>query len=101
MVTIVGYQKRKNEEEKEFFVLILQSGIEVIKSQTGGMYATAKKASLPSTFTEETCRQLIGQELTGRIKKVDCEPYEFVIPDTSEVITRSHRYEYSTEDPEL
>ncbi|MES2448770.1 MAG: hypothetical protein V4546_16415 [Bacteroidota bacterium] len=98
MVTIVSYQKRKNDEEKEFFVLILQSGIEIIKSQSGGMYATAKKASLPSTFTEETCKQLIGQELVGSIQKVECDPYEFVIPETSEVITRSHRYEYCNEE---
>lgn len=94
MVTIVSYQKRKNDEEKEFFVLILQSGIEIIKSQNGGMYATAKKASLPSTFTEDTCKQLIGQELNGSIQKVECDPYEFVVPETSEVITRQHRYEY-------
>lgn len=97
MVKIIDYQKRKNDEEKEFFVLILQSGIEIIKSQNGGMYATAKKATLPSTFTEETCKQLIGQELMGSIQKVECEPYEFVIPETSEIISRNHRYEYFNE----
>lgn len=99
MVKIVDYQKRtSSEDSKEFFVLILQSGIEIVKSQNGGMYATAKKASLPSTFNEDTCKALIGNEMSGAITKVECEPYEFIIPETGELIARSHRYEYTNDE---
>jgi len=97
MVRIIQYQKRKSEDDREFFVLVIQSGIEVVQSQNGGMYLTAKKATIPSTFNEDICQSLIGQELSGSIVRVECEPYEFVIPETSEVITRNHRYEYSPE----
>ncbi|MFC4209552.1 hypothetical protein ACFOWA_00070 [Pedobacter lithocola] len=97
MVRIIQYQKRKSEDDREFFVLVVQSGIEVVKSQNGGMYLTAKKATIPSTFNEDICQSLIGQELAGSIVRVECEPYEFVIPETSEIITRNHRYEYSPE----
>ena len=98
MVRIVNYQKRMTEEGKEFFTLELQGGIEMVKSQeTGKFYVTARKANISSTFDELTCQALIGTELPGAVKKVDCEPYEYVVKDTGEVITLSHRYEYVEE----
>jgi hypothetical protein len=98
MVTVNGYQLRKTEEGKEFFALILISGIEIIKSQTGGFYATAKKVSIPSTFNEETCKALIGEEMKGSIKSVKCEPYTFKIPETGEEIISTRRFEYFPEE---
>ena len=53
------------------------------------------------TFNEETCESLIGTELDGRIKKVSVEPYEYVIPDTGEMVKLSYRYEYTTELDEM
>jgi hypothetical protein len=51
MVKIVNYQKRTTEDGKDFFVLELQGGIEVVKSQeTGKLYMTARKASMSCTF---------------------------------------------------
>lgn len=98
MVRIVNYQKRQTEEGKEFFVLELQGGIEMIKSQeTGQFYMTARKTSISSTFDELTCQSLIGTELSGRIEKLACDPYEYVIKDTSEVIMLSHRFQYVEE----
>ncbi|MDY0196569.1 MAG: hypothetical protein RBR68_02015 [Tenuifilaceae bacterium] len=98
MVTIVDYAKRTNAEGKEFFILRLQGGLELVKSsQTGQMYATAKTASITSTFTEEVCKSLIGQQLPGSVSRVECEPYEYTVQDTGEVITLSHRYEYRQE----
>jgi hypothetical protein len=95
MVRIVNYQKRRGEEGKEFFTLELQGGIEMVKSQeTGKFYVTARKASISSTFDEMTCQALIGTELPGTVAKVNCEPYEYVVKDTGEVIMLSHRYEY-------
>jgi hypothetical protein len=46
------------------------------------------------TFDELTCQSLIGTELPGSVRKVECEEYEYTIKDTGEVITLSHRFEY-------
>lgn len=98
MVRIVNYQKRQTEEGKEFFTLELQGGIEMVKSQqTGKFYVTARKATIPSTFDEQTCIALIGTELPGKVQKVTCEPYEYTIKETGETLTLSHRYEYMEE----
>jgi len=98
MVRIVNYQKRQTEEGKEFFTLELQGGIEMVKSQqTGKFYVTARKATISSTFDELTCQSLIGTELPGNVQKVECEPYEYTIKETGEIITLTHRYEYTDE----
>jgi hypothetical protein len=78
MVRIVNYQKRTTEEGKEFFTLELQGGIEVVKSQeTGKLYMTARKANMSCTFDELTCQSLIGTELPGSVRKVECEEYSY------------------------
>jgi len=57
MVTIVDYSQRKNSEGKDFYSLILQGGIEMVKSkETDRYYATAKRCSITSTFDESTCK---------------------------------------------
>lgn len=98
MVRIVNYQKRQTETGKEFFVLEIQGGVEMVKSQeTGRFYVTARKALISSTFDEMTCQALIGTELPGSVEKVECTPYEYTIRDTGEVITLRHRFEYVEE----
>jgi hypothetical protein len=98
MVRIINYEQRKTEDGKEFFVLQIQGGVEMVKSQqTGNYYVTAKKATFSSTFDEVTCQSLIGQEMPGSIAKVACAPYEYTIKDTGEVITISHKFEYVEE----
>ena len=95
MVRISNYIKRTTEEGKDFFVLELQGGVEIVKSQeTGKSYMTARKASMSCTFDELTCQSLIGTELPGSVKKVQCEEYSYTIKDTGEVITLNHRFEY-------
>ena len=95
MVRISNYIKRTTEEGKEFYILELQGGIEVVKSrETGKNYMTARKASMSCTFDELTCQSLIGTELPGSVRKVECEEYSYTIKDTGEIITLSHRFEY-------
>ena len=49
MVTIVDFEKRKNEQDEEFNVLILQGGVEaIISHQSGKPYITARKTSMRS-----------------------------------------------------
>lgn len=94
MAKIMDYELRNSEEKGEFFVLILQGGVEIVKSESGNMYATARKASMPCTFNEATCKMLIGEEIEGEVKKVACEEYQYTIPETGQKITLSHRYEF-------
>lgn len=103
MVRIIGYKKRKTEDDKTFYALHVQGGIEMVKSQvTGSFYATARKTSVISTFDEETCKALIGTEMPGKVEKVSCEAYEYTIKETGEVITLTHRYTYlPSEDQEV
>ena len=97
MVTVIGYDKRQSEDGKEFFTLTIQGGVEVVESQNGNLYMTARKTSIPSTFDEEGCQLLVGKEIPGNIEKVKCEPYEYVNKDTGEVFNLSHTYEYVSE----
>ena len=96
MITVTSYQQRTAQEGREYFTLELSSDdLElVVSQQTGRYYATVRKCYIPTTFPDPICRAMIGKQLPGNIIRTECEPYEFVIPETGEIITRSHRYEY-------
>jgi hypothetical protein len=99
MVRIINYKVRKREDATFFYVLEIQGGVEMVKSkETGNFYATVKKANVPSTFDEETCKALIGSEMPGKIIKEECEPYDYVVKETGEEIILYHRWVYAPED---
>ncbi|HSD08869.1 hypothetical protein [Flavobacterium sp.] len=99
MVKIIDYKTYQRKDGEEFYALVVQGGLEAVKSQeTGRTYFTAKKATVSCTFTEEMCNSLVGETLPGSIKKVNTEPYEYTIPDTGEVIELNHRYDYISEE---
>lgn len=99
MVTVINYKERNKEDGTSFFVLEVQGDLEMVKSETTGQfYATAKKAYLPTTFDELTCKALIGGQIEGSVQKVSCEPYESVNKATGEVAVLRHRYQYQLED---
>ena len=98
MVTIIDYRQRTNADGEKFHALILQGGVEMVQSQeTGRFYATAKRASVTSTFDEDTCKGLKGTKLDGTIQRSECESYEYTIQDTGEVITLNHHWVYVPE----
>ncbi len=98
MLKIIDYAQRENSEGEQFFALILQDGWQLVKSsETGKYYATAKKTSITSTFTEEVCKGIIGSEIPGTIQKVACESYSYLIEETREELTMEHRWEYFPE----
>lgn len=102
MVQITDYKTYKREDGEAFNVLIVQGGVEPVKSRkTGRTYLTAKTTRVSCTFDEQTCKSLIGTMLPGSIKKIEVEPYEFTIAETGEVIERSHRYEYISEEESI
>lgn len=96
MVTISDYRVNVNSEGKSFCSLILQGELELVKSRTktNRFYATARKTSITSTFDENTCRQLIGKTIKGSIVKVDCDEYDYIIPESGEVIRLNYNYCY-------
>ena len=95
MVTVKEFLQRESKDGEKFFVLVLQGGATPVKSKkTGKMYFTVKTASVPSTFDEDMCKSLIGTQFPGRIVKVECEPYEYTIKETGEIIELNHRWEY-------
>ena len=98
MVTITDYRVQKNSAGKSFCSLILQGDMELVQSnKTGNFYATAKKASITSTFDENVCKSLIGKTLPGRIEKVESDPYEYIIPERGETIVLQHSYKFIPE----
>ena len=100
MVIVKDVKRAENAMGEEFYGLILESGAVAVRSKaTGRIYLTAKTAFVATTFDEPTAKSMIGQELDGTIRKVQTDPYEYVIEETGEVIELSHRWEYH--DPAL
>lgn len=98
MVRIINYKERQA-DDKTFYVLEVQGGIQMVKSKTTNQfYATAKKAYIATTFDEKTCIALIGTEMDGCVIKQPCEPFEYTVRETGEVITLTERYVYSEVD---
>lgn len=99
MVRIISHKKSTSNDGRDFISLKVQGGIEPVQSmQTGKMYLTAKTAYVPSTFDEQTAEALIGTDIPGKVVKVASEPYDYVVKDSGETLTLSHRYEYQLED---
>ena len=98
MVTIIGLEKRKTADGREFNVMNLQGSIEVAVSKvTDRPYLTARKTSIPCTFDDVMAKSLIGQTLPGEIERVEVPEYEFVVPGTKKKIKLGHSYRYSAE----
>ena len=102
MVTIIDFKERKMDDGNTFYVLILQGGIETKKSvETGKIYFTKKVATVPTTFDEMSCKELIGKKLNGSIQKVKCDPYDYENDKTGEMVEYSTRNVYVDEDMEI
>ena len=83
MVTITDFKERVNSNGEKFYALILQGDVDFVQSATtGNFYATARTASITSTFNEDMCKALVGKEMAGNIIKTECEPYEYANPET-------------------
>lgn len=99
MVKVISYETRSNDLGEEFNVLIVQGGITpVLSKETGKFYLTSKKASIPCTFDNDSCAELVGTSLDGKVVKVKTEPYSYVIEDTGESVEIDYRYEYLNEE---
>jgi len=96
MVQVIGYKEVMNEDEEPFNALRIQGEVEMVKStETGQYYATARETSIPSTFDDAKCEELIGTKLQGSIDRVPCDKYEYEIPETGEKIILDFTWEYN------
>ena len=99
MVRIIKHKMSTSNDGKIFISLKVQGGVEPVQSlQTGKLYLTAKSAYVATTFDEQTAKALIGTELPGTVVKVASEPYDYIVKETGETMTLTHRYEYQLED---
>jgi hypothetical protein len=102
MVTIVDYKSFTKENGENFFGLVVQGGIEAVKSQqTDKIYFTARTATVPTTFDAQSCMALIGTKFPGQVKKVETEAYAYTVKETGEIIQLNHRYEYITDEDHI
>lgn len=94
MVRVINVAVRKN-EKGEYVSLQLQGDIVMVQSQnTGRFYATAKKCWVYSTFSEGAAKSLIDSTIPGSIVRVACDPYDYTIEETGEVVRLAHTYGY-------
>ncbi len=79
MVTITGLLSCQRKRTKKILSLFeLQGDLKWSKVlETGNFYATARKASITSTFTEEVAKGLIGTKMAGTIVRVESDPYDY------------------------
>jgi len=98
MVKVISWKLAQNKEGKDFVSIQLQGGIEALQSQqTGKMYLTARSTWIACTFDSTTAEALIGSTLPGDIQKAQCNPYDYTIKETGEVIKLTHTFEYFPE----
>lgn len=101
-VTVTGYQKKKNSEGGSFFVLQIEGGVNITKSETSGNYfATTMKTNIVASMDEVSCKALIGSELPGTVIKKEVAPYSYTIPSSGEEVMLNYKYEYVAEEEEL
>jgi hypothetical protein len=99
MVRIIEVKTIKTETGKEFNMLVVQGGIEpLLSNKTGRIYLTMRKANVSTTFDIASCKDLVGTELPGKVEKVACEPYEYTVKETGEIITLKHNWQYVDDD---
>lgn len=95
MVTVTSYKVRQNKSGENFIALELTGSLEIVQSQnTGNLYATVRRCSMPSTFDEGIAKVMVGSQLEGEIVRVASDPYEYINKRTGEVLTLAYSYAY-------
>jgi hypothetical protein len=98
MVSVTSYALRMRKDGSTFVVLELTGGLEIIQSSnTGKHYATVRKCTIPSTFSEEIAKTMVGQSLPGKIVKEEVDPYEYKNQRTGEIMLLNHSYAFQAE----
>jgi len=99
MVTVTGFQKRKNSEGGSFLVLTIEGGVMLNKSETSGnWFASTMKTNIVASMDENSCQALVGQQLPGTIIKKEVKEYAYTIPSSGEQVILNYKYEYVNDD---
>jgi hypothetical protein len=99
MVKVKNALLRESKEGKSFVSLELTGDIELVQSQsTGRFYATMKRCFISSTFDFETAQSFIGKTMPGKIVRVICDPYEYRVPESGEMVLLGYTYQYQPDD---
>lgn len=94
MVIVKNYSLRQG-EKGAYVSLELEGDMEMVQSQnTGRFYATTRKCKIFSSFDEQTAQRMIGKEMPGSIVRKQCDPYEYTLPETGEIIKLAHQWDY-------
>jgi hypothetical protein len=95
MVTITGYEPREK-DGKVFYAITIQGEARMAQSEeSGNFYLTADKTTVSTSFNEAMCQMLVGKQIAGSIQKMECEPYTYTNKQTGELVTLTHRFQYS------
>ncbi len=98
MVTVTNYVERTRKDGSIFIALEITGGVELVQSTNSGkFYATVRKTNIPSTFSKEIAKGIIGSQMKGDVIRVTTDPYNFVDKRTGETIQLQHSYAYSPE----
>jgi len=98
MVSVTSYALRMRKDGSTFVVLELTGGLEIIQSSnTGKHYATVRKCTIPSTFSEEVAKIMVGESIPGNIVKEEVDPYEYKNQRTGEIMLLNHSYAFQPE----
>lgn len=99
MVTVSSYALRTRKTDGSTFVVLeLTGGLEIIQSSnTGKHYSTVRKCTIPSTFSEDIAKTMVGQSLPGNIVKEEVDPYEYHNERTGETMLLNHSYAFQPE----
>ena len=98
MITVKDFHVRQGDNGKEYLSLELEGEVAFIQSQnTGRFYAAAKRCFMFGAMTEDSAKALIGTKMPGSIDRVPCDPYDYTVPETGEVISLAYTYQYVPE----
>lgn len=95
MVKVKNYHVRKSEDGEQYMSLELEGDVAFVQSQnTGRFYATTRRCFMYAAMDESTAKALVGTQMPGTIERVSADPYDYIIPGTSEVRRLSYTYQF-------
>ena len=98
MVQVTGFVERQRKDGSQFIALEITGGLELVQSSSSGsFYATVRKCTIPSTFSVEIAKSLIGTQIPGNIVKVEVDGYDYINIRTGEMMKLHHSYAYRPE----
>jgi hypothetical protein len=98
MVQVTGFVERQRKDGSQFIALEITGGLELVQSSaSGNFYATVRKCTIPSTFSVEIAKSLIGTQIPGNIVRVEVDGYDYINIRTGEMMKLHHSYAYRPE----